>query len=80
MIDLCSHWLVGGSGLAHSGLHNAVGSGLYTATTLDDSFTRLGHSQLTPFFVLRQAQRLAICACASNSSGVGFGGSGGGGS
>ena len=62
MIDLCSHWLVGGSGLAHSGLHNAVGSGLYTATTLDDSFTRLGHSQLTPFFVLRQAQRLAIGA------------------
>ena len=62
MIDLCSHWLVGGSGLAHSALHNAVGSGLYTATTLDDSFTRLGHSQLTPFFVLRQAQRLAIGA------------------
>ena len=62
MTDPCSHWLVGGSGLAHSGLHNSVGSGLYTATTLDDPFTHLGHSQLTAFFVLRQAQRLAIGA------------------
>ena len=62
MTDPCSHWVVGGSGLAHSGLHNAVGSGLYTATTLDDPFTRLGHSQLTSFFVVRQAQRLAIGA------------------
>lgn len=62
MTDPCSHWVVGGSGLAHSGLHNSVGSGLYTASTLEEEFTRLGHSQLTPFFVLRQRKRLAIGA------------------
>lgn len=62
MTDPCCQWLVGGSGLAHSGLHTPVGSGLYTTPTLDAPFTRLGHSQLTPFFVLRQSERLAIGA------------------
>ena len=62
MSDRCSHWLVGGSGLAHSGLHTPVGSGLYTAIDLDGPFARLGHGQCTPFFVLRQPHRLAIAA------------------
>lgn len=62
MTDPCSLWLVGGSRLAHSSLHNPVGSGLYTAPDLDGPWQRLGHSQMTPFSLLRQPQRLAIGA------------------
>ena len=62
MSDPCKEWVVGGSGLAHSGLHNPVGSGLYTAADLDGPYSKLGHSQLTPFSVLRQPKRLAIAA------------------
>ena len=57
MSDPCKERVVGGSGL-----HNPVGSGLYTAADLDGPYSKLGHSQLTPFSVLRQPKRLAIAA------------------
>ena len=45
MSDPCKEWVVGGSGLAHSGLHNPVGSGLYTAADLDG---QLPHEPFSP--------------------------------